>query len=141
MGRPRTINQEMVPELIARHKNGATLKELVGWLAEQGCKTGIETVRAELARCGQAAQVPRTFVVPEAEPETIEERRRILRYEVAQEKRRAQLVCDADPKRYHSALRLSFELLKFDARPQPTKPAEVPAQEQPPAPSDHVVFN
>ena len=141
MANRRTINRDILPLLVERHKAGESLRKLVSWLAEQGIKTGIETVRRELARAGFTAEVPPEVVIPAAEPETLEERRKLLRYEVAQERRDARVDKDADWKRYHGALRLSFELLKFDARPQPQDKPGDPVPEQPPAPVDHVVFN
>ncbi len=141
MANRRTINRDTLPLLVERHKAGESLRALVSWLAEQGIKTGIETVRRELARAGFTAEVPPEVVIPAAEPETLEERRKLLRYEVAQERRDARVDKDADWKRYHGALRLSLALLQIDARPTPEKTPCGPAQEQPPAAADHVVFN
>lgn len=141
MANRRTINRDILPLLVERHKAGESLRKLVSWLAEQGIKTGIETVRRELARAGFVAEVPAEVVIPAAEPETLEERRKLLRYEVAQERRDARVDKDADWKRYHGALRLSLALLQIDAKPAPEKPSGGPTQEQTPAAADHVVFN
>lgn len=129
MANRRTINRDILPLLVERHKAGESLRKLVSWLAEQGIKTGIETVRRELARAGFVAEVPAEVVIPAAEPETLEERRKLLRYEVAQERRDARVDKDADWKRYHSALRLSQALLQIDAK------AIAPPAPEPPAPS------
>jgi hypothetical protein len=66
--------------------------------------------------------VPADLVIPDAEPSDPDERRRVLRYEVAQERRDARVDKDADWKRYHSAIRMSLELLKLDTQPQAGEP-------------------
>lgn len=118
MANRRAIEPEHVPELIRRHRAGETLRALAEWLKGLGCEAAPNTIRAELARAGLRAEVPADLVIPDAEPADPDERRRVLRYEVAQERRDARVDKDADWKRYHSAIRMSLELLKLDTKPQ-----------------------
>lgn len=131
MANRRAINPDTLPELLSRHRAGESLRSLSAWLITQGCKASIETIRAELARAGQAAQERPEIVLPEADPESVPDLLRVLRYEVAQERREARLDRARDWKRYHSALRLTRELCKMDGRPalgptgnQPMSPTE-----------------
>lgn len=112
--------------MLRRHKDGQTLRQLAEWLKGLGCEAALNTIRAELARAGQRAEVPADLVLPEAEPESPEDRRRLLRYEVAQERKDARADKDADWKRYHSALRMSLDLLKIDTKPT-AEPEQAPS--------------
>ena len=128
MANRRAIEPEHVPELIRRHRSGETLRALAEWLKGIGCDAAPNTIRAELARAGLRAEVPADLVIPDAEPADPDERRRVLRWEVAQERRDARVDKDADWKRYHSAIRMSLELLKLDTKPQPgDQPGDGPA--------------
>jgi hypothetical protein len=139
MANRRAINLDILPELLNRHRGGESLRSLSAWLITKGCKVSIETIRAELARSGQAAQERPEVVLPEAEPEAMPDCLRVLRYEIAQERREARLDRARDWKRYHSALRLTKELYKLDARPASKPPGNQP--EPPPKPqTDHVIF-
>lgn len=119
MAARRVINLDKVPELVRRHSAGATLRELAAWLKEQGCKVSVETVRAELAKAGQAAEQRPELIIPEAEADTVPERIKALRYEIADERREARKVRSVDWKRYQGALRMTMALIQMEARPTP----------------------
>ena len=138
MARRRSINLDKVPELVARHKAGATLRELVEWLKTEGCTAAIETVRGELARAGQVFEQRPDVVIPEAEPETAADRIKLLRHEVSQERAEARKHRALDWKRYHSAMRLTMDVAKFEAKPAPG-PAPGPAAEGLAKPAPEVV--
>lgn len=129
----RAINLDNVPEMVRKHKEGATLRALVEWLTGRGNRVSVETVRAELAKAGQAAEKRPELALTDAEPEGVADRIKALRYEIADERRAARERRGSDWKRYQGAIRMTMALIQMEARPA-SSPADSPSASETDAP-------
>lgn len=142
MPQRRAVKDENVGEVLSRRRAGQTLREIQVWLEGIGESASIASLHRLINELGELAQtaaseqaavlsVPIDVELPPAE------RLRNLRHAVAEERRAAKVGVEDDWKRYHSALKMTFELIKVELRPAAVAQAGAPAAAPAPEP---VVF-
>lgn len=142
MGHRRAIQDEQLEELLSRRRAGQKLRDIQLWLKDIGQPASIGTIHNVLAELGELSQTAAAdradaVAVPIEDETPPAERMKQLRHAVAKERAAAKLNVEEDWKRYHSALKMTFELIKVELRPAAVAQAGAPAAAPAPEP---VVF-